>query len=255
MVDIAQQLQLPPPPPPPPPANKPPVKPIKKSSFHDNVESIDMDLSDDESAQKLCGETEENLVVNNHRPDVFINEQKMLEPPPPIPQNLRGEMSGDSLFENETGKNENGTMDMERAMNNPLPPPMPEILGPSPPFLPPPHMSDLQHMSEVPTNLGWYEDWVDRPQDMNIPPPHIRPPFSGPGLQQGPHGPPLFKRGHPNEFRGSFRGRGEDRANEMFRGRGRGRGFRGGRGMNNVRGPNRGFRGNRAFRGHFRGGF
>lgn len=47
VVDISQQLQLPPPPPPPPP-NRSPLK-QKKPSFHDNNESIDMDLSDDES--------------------------------------------------------------------------------------------------------------------------------------------------------------------------------------------------------------
>lgn len=48
MVDIAQQLQLPPPPPPPPQNNRSPNK-QKKPAFHDDTESIDMDLSDDES--------------------------------------------------------------------------------------------------------------------------------------------------------------------------------------------------------------
>lgn len=214
-----------------------------------------MDLSDDESPLKNCADIQENNLVihNNHRPDMFGNnricgnkEQTILQPPPPIPQNLCEiqDMSEDLSFEENlmTGKNQNGPLmeHMENHLMNNMPLSMPEnMLGPgSMPFLPPP-----PQIGDMPEGMGWSEEWFDG-----------RPPHSD--MHNRPFPPPMFPKRHPNEFRGGFRGRGDEHGGEMFRGRGRGRGFRGMRGMNNWR-PNRGFktRGNRGFRGHFRGGF
>ncbi|GLV40097.1 uncharacterized protein CBL_03755 [Carabus blaptoides fortunei] len=117
--DIAQQLKLPPPPPP--PSTK---SPLKKPCSHDNVESIDMELSDDESSSVIQtqnntsnssaggGSVQHNIVNsspltdttshvtnNNRRHRVYGNKKiptlvgnspatDILEPPPPIPENL-----------------------------------------------------------------------------------------------------------------------------------------------------------------------
>lgn len=246
LVDIAQQLQLPPPPPPPPPVNtKPSPKHNKKMSSQDNVESIDMDLSDDEQKDQ-----EGPVLLPFNR---TFGGDSMLEPPPPIPLNLC-DMSDDMSFDEGvmTGKNENGsTMD---GMDGLPPSGMAPIMPGTIPFMPPRPMGG----------------WPDGPPGHHGPP---RPPGPRPGppgwfenrppvpeMHNSRFPPPMFppKR---HEFRGGFRGRGID--GEMFRGRGefRGRGnrgfpMRGMRGMNNFMPPNRGFRGNnRGFRGQFRGGF
>lgn len=248
--NLAQQLQLPPPPPPPPPMNaKPSPKNVKKLSSQDNVESIDMDLSDDEVIQ------DNPVLIQNHRTDMFNsnrtfgNNDLMLEPPPPIPQNLC-DMSGDMTFDEMTGKNENGPATMDCLENNMGSMINDGIIRPGPgagpmQFMPPRSILGPGGWGEVgPPGAppgAWFEN---RP--------------IAPDMQNNRFPPPMF----PQKFRGTFRGRGVD--GDVFRGRGdfRGRGNRGSFPPRGMRGnwipPNRGgnFRGgNRGFRGQFRGGF
>lgn len=199
MVDFAQQLQLPPPPPPPPPMHKSPNR-QKKTPFQDNVESIDMDLSDDES-----------LLVEENNGNMFSNsrmEQHLL-PPPPIPPHLC-DMSVEDIDELE-----NGSM-------------RPHNMGQMPPMI---AMGDP---------MNWNEEWefngMPPPQEMHrFPPPgghapHNKRPYDAP-FRGG-------FRGRGNSDHGDFRGRARGRGFRGMRGmnnwvpnRGFSRGNRGFRGQ------------------------
>lgn len=83
-----ENLQLPPPPPP--PNHLSPNKPLKKHSqsprkAQDNVESIDMDLSDDDNNHDGASVAKE-LVNDNLKVVTLIDEKNCLEPPPPFPE-------------------------------------------------------------------------------------------------------------------------------------------------------------------------
>lgn len=191
IVNMQLQLQLPPPPPPPPPANKSPNK-QKKTAFHDNNESIDMDLSDDESPPMI----EEN---KNHIFKPNMSEQAIL-PPPPIPQNLC------DFTKDDTGKD-----DME-----PILVPNLEPMSPIIPMEP----------------LNWNEEWFNGrppPQEMmRFPPPNKRPhEFRGGfrGRGHNDHGEIFRGRGRGRGFRG-MRG-----MNNWVPNRGFARGHRGFRGQ------------------------
>lgn len=254
-VDIAQQLKLPPPPPP--PSSK---SPLKKPCNHDNVESIDMELSDDENSsaavpiQTLATSinntssssnssnssvhhsivnsspltTDSAVNNNNRRHRVYGNKkiptlvrhspQDILEPPPPIPENLC-ETDGDVRDTVRQGKNQDVIIIDEDG---------------------PPHHS---HMSDMlipqlcemnPASWAGGEEWFDgRPPDFA-------------GDRPFPGG---FR--HKGEFRGPYRSRGRFADHADFRGRvprTRAGGMR-------TRSPRGGFnRGRGGFRGQFRGG-
>lgn len=253
-VDIAQQLKLPPPPPP--PSSK---SPLKKSGNHDNVESIDMELSDDESAavpiQTLATSTLNNTssssnsvhhsivnsspltdstVVNNNnrRHRVYGNKkiptlvrhspQDILEPPPPIPENLCDiPTDGDVRDTRRQGKNQDVI-----------------IIDEDGPLHQQPDMLIPQLCEMNPATWAGGEEWFDgRPPDFV-------------GDRPFPGG---FQARHKGEFRGPYRSRGRggfadhpDFRNRMPRTRGAGM---------RSRSPRGGFnRGRGGFRGQFRGG-
>lgn len=232
-----ENLKLPPPPPPP---NQALIKSNlsnKKSLNHspkklqDNVESIDMELSDDENNE--IGQIEDNTISKNLTvvPIVTENTNSTLEPPPPFPE-LPDEVDA-NLFLDELDNDLNSSNDFvpelnecikEEASNNSNS----SIEGSS---YPPADHTSKENMWQTNFNEG-PPCWIESTYNF---------------------------RGRGNNHRGNFHNRGH----VEFRGRGRGPNwYRGGMFQGPPRGPPRGFnrgnlpRGNRGFvRGNFRGGF
>lgn len=304
IVDFAQQLQLPPPPPPPPPVNKSPSK-QGKIPFTDNVESIDMELSDDESPQKNTFEIEEldegmfpnNVPEQNMFPrnvpeqNMFpanVPDQNMFNPNVPDQNMFSPNVPDQNVFPINVADGNMFPVDVPDqnvfptniADRNMFPVDVPDqdVFPPNVPeqnvFVP--EQNVLQPPPPIPQNLCNISDFEENtgkpdgpmllpvmPLEMNMEVRMVPPPNEGiewfngapPGPRFMPPGFPKF-RGSPRGMVGPPRGRGTPDRGNRGRGRGRGRGFRGMRGMNNWM-PNRGLppRGNRGFRGHFRGGF
>lgn len=207
------------PPPPPPPNSSLETKPKKPGNsprkVQDNVESIDMELSDDESA------------LDTSAAQIHSNDSSLLEPPPPLPDlpddidanNFLDDLSNDLntsefLDENE-GENdgylEQPPLGFPAGFENPHVPMWNNI--PPPPNMPPGLLH--QNVEMIPPNM-----------DVNAPNMHMMP--------------PPMRMNHWNEDGFGFKGRGRGNFNPRGRGEIRGRGWN-----------NRGFRG---ARGHHRGG-
>lgn len=117
-------LNLPPPPPPPPP-NQILIKPLnnnKKPHQHkklqDNVESIDMDLSDDDNLDpNKAEEVNENLTVV---PLKDVSGTNTLEPPPPfpdIPDDVDANMTDDTEMSRKDWSQRNSLPNMDHFVN------------------------------------------------------------------------------------------------------------------------------------------
>lgn len=236
------QMKLPPPPPP--PTQSAPtiqilsnvsVLPPKKPTYSDNVESIDMELSDEDESSGVGHRRKNNADGAYSKNDynegnAFMNFGQSLEPPPPLPDfpddceenillddlandiNLNEFLLNATVPETEERNQGGGNMWNNYPSQNTMMPNMNQM-PPPPPLLP------------IPNN------WMP-PQNSNV----------------QDHGNFQY-RGRGNNFRNP-RGFYPNNKN-----RGRGGMMPGGRGGRNMRGPRGGqrFRGN--FRGNFRGGF
>lgn len=235
-----ENLQLPPPPPP--PNQISPNKLLKKHGqsprkAQDNVESIDMDLSDDDNNHDGVNASVKDAINDNLKVVTLIDEDK-LEPPPPFPE-----------FSDEADANANNLLD---DLNNDLDETddLISALGQQPPL--------QQREADMMDGPIFEMNNIDRVWNNRIPPVNMMADVGPPAFPiNGPpqnirNGPPDIMLAPWPEFI-DFRGRGNKRGNFNNRGDFRGRPpMTGGRGARRGRGGN--FRGNRGINHNQRGG-
>lgn len=252
------QLKLPPPPPPPNSQNIPvrtnfTLKPgLSPRKSQDNVESIDMDLSDDDIQQTVS----ENIKVLVD-PTKDDKKPSLMPPPPPPFSDLPDDVDANNLLDdlnNDLNSGEfNDDVGEENYQGNP-----PWMSNPPPANNKWMEESQDNNWQEGPQDNSWMEgsqdnSWQEGPQDNS--------------WQEGPQDnswvdrPPQYQQQHQQQYQdygNNFRGRGNVKrgGNWVHRG-GRGRGFapfRGGRGPRGNGWSNRGW-GRAGFRGNHRGGY
>ncbi|KAJ3650238.1 hypothetical protein Zmor_021936 [Zophobas morio] len=219
-----EQLKLPPPPPPPPkplvlsnqfPKNKVP----SPRKLMDNIESIDMELSEDENEEHQDHRENLKVIVNS---DSSAVNNSSLKPPPPFPD-LPDDVDANTFLDdldNELNSNEftASLQDPDHRISFDQPPPTISI---------PPHIANVP-----PPNLPPPNNWIPKQQNCNM----------NMGFRRGNRGGPVYNN------RGMQRGRGRGtygfRGANNFRGRGFGRGV-----------PNRGHKMRGNMRGNFQGGY
>lgn len=201
-----EQLKQPPPPPPPGGQIKPNLKPgLSPRKLQDNVESIDMDLSDDELQQSL----NENIKVLVDPMKENAEERADLMPPPPFPE-LPDDVDANNLLEDLNSDLNCGEYSEESYMDEAM-----QLFG------------------------GEHPPWAAQPDNNWMEPQNFGPDFNS------FRGRGNVKRGNWGGQRGGFDFRGRGRGFPPFRGRGPMRGGRGGNYNFGNRGRGRGgFRGN-----------
>lgn len=235
-----EQLKLPPPPPPPPKSKSPKKPGMSPRKMQDNVESIDMDLSDDEL--QTAADLNLKVIVDPSREQSTTD--NMLEPPPPFPD-LPEDVDANNFLDDLDNELNSGDFTLEDqqmgqwGFGTDGPPPVmghPSGMMHPPPMGPPPVMG-----APPPPNMG------QPPPNMWMNPHHHHHQDGG------------FRGGRGNKRGNNFNARG-NRGGGDFGMRGRGGGmrppFRGGpfRGAPKNRNMRGNFRG-RGGRGNFRGNF
>lgn len=266
MAFTLDNLKLPPPPPPPlnniPEVNQTKKIGISPRKLQDNVESIDMELSDDESTVTDVKSVNDNLKVVPIMNNIDTN-PGLLEPPPPLPElpddvdantfldDLDNDLNSNEFLEQDDHDNGENSY-MQGNTQFPLGYESNTPTGiwnniPPPPTMPP----NICNMFQP--NMGnMLNNNLDLPTNMNEGPPQFNPiptQMNMTAPQSNWNDASHRGRGRHNRGHSDFHGRGWPGNNRGFRGRSFRGSSRGGGNRNNNRGGRPYFRGN--FRGNF----